>query len=154
MYKFVRVLHDELALRSKSFQQIQFFPADIRLRTCDTPLIGCDGCKMKFYIEWCSFRGGCGPYLWTLGESTGWNLIPPSNPGLIFARGLVMHVRDGTGTGYRPVTGRPARVLRLKFCLFHVKIYKTSVGSREYLPDNKQYSRFPQLFYLKLDKVE
>jgi hypothetical protein len=56
--------------------------------------------------------------------------------------------RDGTGTGLdfrlaglpvtgRPVcTGRPARVLTLKFCFFHVKMYKTSVGSQEYLPDN------------------
>ncbi len=38
----------------------------------------------------------------------------------------------------RPVTGRPACVLTLKFCFFHVKIYKTSVGSQEYLPDNIQ----------------
>ncbi len=60
--------------------------------------------------------------------------------------------RDGTGTGYRPVrsgparyrsgfqtgrsAGRPARVLTLKFCFFHVKIYKNSVGSQEYLPDD------------------
>jgi hypothetical protein len=36
----------------------------------------------------------------------------------------------------RPVTGRPARVLTLKFCFFHVKIYKTSVGFQEHLPDN------------------
>ncbi len=36
----------------------------------------------------------------------------------------------------RPVAGRPARVLTLKFCFFHVKICKTSVGSQDYLPDN------------------
>jgi hypothetical protein len=36
----------------------------------------------------------------------------------------------------RLTTGRPGRVLTLKFCFFHVKIYKTSVGSQEYLPDN------------------
>jgi hypothetical protein len=36
----------------------------------------------------------------------------------------------------RLVTGRPARVLTLKFCFFHVKIYKTSAGFQEYLSDN------------------
>jgi hypothetical protein len=56
----------------------------------------------------------------------------------LFNTVLVMFpmVIDETGTVYRPVTGRPARVLTLKFCFFHVKIYKTSVGSQDYLPDN------------------
>jgi len=86
--------------------------------------------------------------------------------------GSTVRIRDGTGTGYRPVrsgpvrsgtgldfgpaglpvdrslpvdrpvAGRPVgyrytgRVLTLKFCFFHVKIHKTSVGSQEYLSDN------------------
>ncbi len=57
-------------------------------------------------------------------------------------RGLCNRVRDGTGTGYRPVRSgpsldfRPARLLQLKLCFFHVKIYKTSAISQEYLSDN------------------
>jgi hypothetical protein len=31
--------------------------ADIRLWSCDMPLTGCDGCRIKLCIEWCIFRG-------------------------------------------------------------------------------------------------
>jgi len=49
---------------------------------------------------------------------------------------VVGRARDGTGTGRSVLTGRPARVVTLKVCFFHVKIYETSAGSQEYLPDN------------------
>ncbi len=35
---------------------------DIWLGTCDGSLTGCDGCRILFGIEWCTFQGG----LWAI----------------------------------------------------------------------------------------
>ncbi len=86
----------------------------------------------KFFLA-CRRRGGC---------VQRWNRYRlPAGP-----------IRSGTGLDFGPaglpvdrpiagrpvVTGRPARVLTLKFCFFHVTIYKTSVGFQEHVPDNIQ----------------
>jgi len=61
--------------------------------------------------------------------------------GWVRAYGMdIIHTSDETGIGrdFRPVTGRPAtgRSIVITVFFFHIKLYKTSTRSQEYLSEN------------------